>query len=360
MPNFNIVVESQIKESFRVAALRGLFDVPFLNKNRHEWQVDLPIEDIKWNIGLIVGASGSGKTTIGKRLFGEKFYHTGFKWSADKSILDCFPDKIKIEEITNLLSHVGFSSPPSWTKPFNILSNGQKFRVELARILAEGRDLVVIDEFTSTIDRTAAKIGSVALSKTIKRRNKKIVCLSCHKDIVKWLEPDWIYDLDFKKFLRRKLWRPKIKIQLFRTDYKTWSLFKDNHYLTAQINISARCYIAFWNDNPVAFTSCIPMITLKKTFREHRTVVLPDYQGVGIGIRVSEALGELLAEEGYKFRSTTSHPVFIKSRLKSSKWRLVKNPCRGSKKMSWSKSGHDNRNRLTCSFEFKSETDKLF
>ena len=87
------------------------------------------------------------------------------------------------------MSSVGFSSPPSWVRPYHVLSNGEQFRVDIARTLSEKPQLAIVDEFTSVVDRTVAQIGSSAIQKTVRRRGQKFIAVSCHYDIVKWLEP---------------------------------------------------------------------------------------------------------------------------------------------------------------------------
>lgn len=95
MPRIDIIREVGIKESFRVANIKGMFNVPIRDKLRHEWKVDIPIEGKDWSIGVIYGASGSGKTTIGREIFGKKAYHKGFLWDNKKSILDGFPSEME-------------------------------------------------------------------------------------------------------------------------------------------------------------------------------------------------------------------------------------------------------------------------
>lgn len=84
---------------------------------------------------------------------------------------------------------------PAWLRPYHVLSNGEKFRAGLARIICEKPQRVVIDEFTSVIDRQIAKIGAQAFAKSWRRNNSgQVVLLSCHYDIIEWLQPDWVYD----------------------------------------------------------------------------------------------------------------------------------------------------------------------
>ena len=56
--------------------------------------------------------------------------------------------------------------------------------------------------------------------------------------------------------------------------------------------------------------------------REHRTVVLPDYQGVGIGNALSALVASLWKGLGCRAVSTTTHPALIRARLRSPLWRL--------------------------------------
>src|SRR5882672_6065861 len=63
--------------------------------------------------------------------------------------------------------------------------------------------------------------------------------------------------------------------------------------------------------------------------REHRTVTLPDYQGVGIGMAVSSFCAALYSALGQRATSTTSHPAFIAARRRSKDWRMIRDPSLG-------------------------------
>lgn len=194
MPNFNIVRKSEIDKTFRVAKVMSDFDLKIEHSNeKFVGELNFPDE---WQIGVIVGASGTGKTTIAKELFSEEII-TEFEYN-HKSVIDDMPKNVSVDDIEKMFYAVGFGSVPSWIKPYNVLSNGEKMRVDLARALLE-KDFVVFDEFTSVVDRNVAQTASLAINKAIKRTNKKFIAISCHYDILEWLHPDWVFDTNEMK-----------------------------------------------------------------------------------------------------------------------------------------------------------------
>jgi len=167
----------------------------------------LPIEDFDWQVGVIVGRSGSGKTSIAKQLFPDA-YVRGFEYNS-KCVLDDFPEGLETSEITRTLCSVGFASPPDWLKAYDCLSQGEKMRVDVARALCLDKPLIVFDEFTSVVDREIAKVSAFAISKAVRRSKKKFIAVTCHYDVVDWLEPDWVFCTDTMEFTRKKgLGRP--------------------------------------------------------------------------------------------------------------------------------------------------------
>lgn len=135
------------------------------------------------------GGSGTGKTTIAKELFGDNICK--FEYNAH-SVIDDMPNK-SIEEISKTLYATGFGSVPSWLKPYKVLSNGEKMRCDLARAILT-QDFIVFDEFTSVVDRKVAQTACIAVNKAIKQANKKFIAVSCHYDVLEWLQPDWVFD----------------------------------------------------------------------------------------------------------------------------------------------------------------------
>jgi ABC-type ATPase with predicted acetyltransferase domain len=197
MPSFDIVKHSELRDSYRVQSVIGAFDLD-INKLDEHFKGSIDIEGRDWNVGLIVGGSGTGKTTIVRELFGDCIY-SGMPHT-DGAVIDDMPKGVKIQDIERMFTSVGFSSPPNWLRPYAVLSNGEKMRCDIAYALLLNRDLVVYDEFTSVVNRQVAKAASSAISKCVRRNNKRFVAVSCHDDIIEWLQPDWIYNTDTQRF----------------------------------------------------------------------------------------------------------------------------------------------------------------
>jgi len=268
-----------------------------------------------FQLGLIVGASGSGKSTILRKFFNS---HDAPDWSMDKAVCSHFKD---YEDAKERLSAVGFNSIPAWLRPYHTLSNGEQYRADLARQI---EDNVAIDEFTSVVDRHVAKSCSFALNKYIRRNNLKgVVLASCHYDIIEWLEPDWVFDCNSGRLSRGLVRRPEINIQLIPCKTEAWSRFAKHHYLDGNINKSSRCWLAVWDNTIVGFASAIayPSGTVKNAWRGHRTVVLPEFQGMGIGTRISDAVAQSFIDNGCRYFSKTAHPNMGEYREHSDKWK---------------------------------------
>lgn len=197
MPSFDIVKTSDPEKTFRVQSVCGAFDLT-LDKVKEQFKGSIDIEGKDWNVGLIVGSSGSGKSTIAKEVFPDA-YVMDHDYKA-VSVIDDMPEDKSIKDVTKAFTSVGFASPPSWLKPYHVLSNGEKMRCDLAKAILEEKELIVFDEFTSVVNREVAKTGSLAIQKNVRRNDKKFIAVSCHDDVIDWLMPDWIYNTDEKRF----------------------------------------------------------------------------------------------------------------------------------------------------------------
>jgi len=325
MPAIDLVVETEVSRSPRARQLEAMFDVPPGEKCRLEWKGDLPIEAEPWNVGLIVGPSGSGKSSVARSVFGDH-YHPDLEWRG-KSVIDDFRTDLPMGDVSAACQAVGFNTIPAWLRPYQVLSNGERFRVDLARRILELPDPIIVDEFTSVVDRQVAQIGSHAVQKWVRKNERKFVAVACHYDIVDWLQPDWIFEPGTMHFARRCLQpRPSLDIAISRVDYSAWKLFAPFHYMSGNLHRGARCFGLWVSGRLAVFAGIAPKPI--STGRDagtaiagvSRVVTLPDWQGLGLAFVLLDKLGAAYTGIGKRFRNYPAHPAFVRAHGRSDKW----------------------------------------
>jgi ABC-type dipeptide/oligopeptide/nickel transport system ATPase subunit len=325
----DILREVAIEQTVRVQQVSAMFDAPASEKSRVEWHGEIPIEREDWNVGLIVGPSGTGKSTIAKQLFG-KAYEPKLKWT-DRAVIDDCGAGMSVEAVSQAFSSVGFNSVPSWLRPYAVLSGGERFRVELARRLLELPDPIIVDEFSSVVDRQVAQIASYAVQKYVRKHKRKFVAISCHFDIAEWLQPDWVFEPSTMAFTPgRLLWqRPQLDVTICRVSHSAWRLFAPFHYMSADLHPGARCFGLFVGDRLTTFAGILPKPVSNGADRGtaiagvSRVVTLPDWQGLGLAFVLLEKLGAAYRGIGKRFRNYPAHPAFVRAHRPST-WRLEK------------------------------------
>lgn len=309
--------------SYRSARVKSLFNVE--SGCNFSLDVDLPFDDEDWQVGVVVGPSGSGKTSIGQ-LIGDLYAPA---WPKNAPIVDAILPKGSFDKAVGALSAVGLGSVPTWLRPFHVLSNGEQFRATLARLVCEAPDLAVVDEFSSVVDRQIAKIGAGAFSKSWKRTGKKVVLLSCHYDILDWVQPDWVFDTASGEFTRGWLRpRPSIELEIRPAAQRDYKLFEAHHYLTLPPMVAATHYTGWVDGEPVAHIAFGTRPGLVEA-RACRLVVMPEWQGAGVGMRFLNEVCDLWlkGENRYKLKLRTlfhtSHPGLAAALRRDPKWTQV-------------------------------------
>ena len=321
-----IKLKSIIKNDDYTKYVYEAFDI----QNKEETEVEVlfnlsEAKDFDWNIGVIYGSSGSGKTTILKRI--GKLSESNFNY--EKPLISNF-DWLEPKDATLLLTSMGLSSVPTWLRPFHLLSNGEQYRASLAYKVGKAKDneVVLVDEYTSVVDRDVAKAMSFALQKYIRRTNKRIILASCHFDIMEWLMPDWTCSPQKNEgSLERGQWlrqcRPQIELQVSRVEADTWNIFKKHHYLTEDVNKSCKFLLFEWNNKPIGICAVInqPRGGCPNGMAISRIVVLPDFQGMGLGVKISEFCSAIFIDNGAKVYIKTVNPALGIYFNKSDLWK---------------------------------------
>lgn len=182
-------------ESYASERTRGLFNVDPEDGARFRLTADVPIEGDDWSVGVVVGPSGSGKTSIARAISARFYEWTEAPWPAHAPIIDYLAKKATYAKATASLSAVGLGSVPSWLRPYGVLSNGERFRADMAALLLDDEPRVYIDEVTSVLDRQVAGVAVAAFVKSWRRQpGRQVVLVTPHYDVLSPAQPDWIVD----------------------------------------------------------------------------------------------------------------------------------------------------------------------
>lgn len=284
-----------------------------------DWSLNLPSE---WSIIAIVGESGTGKSGLLKKL--KKEPNKRPEWNERPIVEHIHEDP---ETACKYLGSVGLNCLPTWLKNYSVLSLGEKYRASVAWILSKEEE-IYLDEYTSTLDRDNAMSLSISLHKSIHRENKKLIVATCHRDIIEHLKPCYVVDLDKEQVFDTRGWQRQSRtIELYQCDRSYWKHFAQYHYLTSDIPSNTQAFILKWKEREkiIGFTSCmtLPSGTLKNAYIASRTVILPQFQGMGFGSKATEILGEYITGQGYRLFSKTSHPIVGQYRENSDRWRAT-------------------------------------
>ncbi len=331
--NININNNCSDFQSYRSARVKSLFNVD--TGANFTLEANLPIADKPWQIGVIVGPSGTGKTSLGKCL-GELYQP---HWPRNMPIVDAIAPEGGFDKVIGALASVGLGTVPAWLRPYHVLSNGEQFRANLARLICEMPSMAVVDEFSSVVDRQIAQVGAGAFSKAWKRsQGKQAVLLSCHYDILDWVQPDWVFDTENGQFswgwLRQ---RPKYELEIYQCKQAIWKLFEPHHYLKLPPMIASTNYVGLINGQPVAHIAFSTRPGLVEA-RACRLVVMPEWQGAGVGMKFLNACCEMWLQGrnryGLELRTLfhTSHPGLAAALRRDPKWTQVSAKLHGENK----------------------------
>ncbi len=307
--------------------------------------VDLDSEEKSWhrlaikgvdletpfNVGLIYGASGSGKSTIARHMFGD---FEQLLVDPTKAVIDQFPAAMEYDERQALLNGIGLSQIPCWIKPLGMLSNGQQERAKTALELARDKELYVFDEWTSVVDRNVAKVMSHCVQKLARKKGKRVVLISCHADVLDWLNPDFVIDCNAQQYVDRRALCPgfsrseQLRFDIRECDKSSWRNFSKYHYLSDNLPGGiVKFFGLFLGEKQVGFQCFANYVphrgTGKIIMHSNRTVIHPDYVGLGIGMKLIDETSAMMERAGYRVMAKFSAMPVFRAMIKNPRWRFI-------------------------------------
>lgn len=334
--DYQVRLQSAVSTSFFCQKAANSLDIDTRKKSVHELNVSADITS-PYHIGLIVGASGSGKTTLIKSIFGEGCLNEVLDLALP--VIDQFGAEFDYDQRAAMLSGVGLTQVVCWIRPAYTLSNGQRARAECALQMARqasANQVVAIDEWTSVVDRTVAKVMSFCIQKHARRFDKRIVLCSCHYDVIDWLNPDWVIDCNKQTYQdRRSLQSGFQRAESLRFDIRpvgreTWRYFSKYHYLSERLPGGAiETFGLFHNDDQIGFQCYANYVPWprgskgRKPMHSNRVVIHPDYAGLGLGMRLIDETSHIMWARGFQPMAKMSSVPIFKARQKSPYWILT-------------------------------------
>ena len=147
--------------------------------------------------------------------------------------------------------------------------------------------------------------------------------------------------------------RPPIHLTVRRVEPSVWSIFKNYHYLTAELNKSCKCLLFEWDGVPVGFVGILntPRKGIPYGCSISRIVILPDYQGLGLSTIIFNFIGGIVKslsddEHDYKLYIKTAHRKFGEALGRNPNVRGTMFDGKGRDKTAIEHDSHKYRNRL--------------
>ena len=299
-----------------------------------QWEKFIVYDNVELKIGpkdivYITGDSGSGKSVLLKALEKDIKQDMGLTCI---NISDIRPDLNKplietvgkmLEESLELLSKVGLNDAFLFLRSYEQLSDGQKYRYRIAKMIESKVDFWIADEFAATLDRDTAKIVAYNLQKLARQQGKAVLAATTHTDLLGDLKPSVHIHKRFGKEIcvvyytneHAKECSLIKEMEVIEGTVQDWRMLACFHYRSHKIAGPRKIFclkrgeelcgvIVYCYPPPTAFGRrlVLPKMSIRELNEKlsiiSRVVVHPKYRTIGLGAKLVK---ETLAKAGTPF-----------------------------------------------------------
>jgi len=265
------------------------------------------------DIVYITGDSGSGKSVLLKAIkedLGEEAIDMAdILPESGKPIIETVGETV--EEGLELLSRVGLNDAFLFLRKYSQLSDGQKYRYRLAKLVESGKQWWIMDEFCATLDRDTAKIVAFNVQKLARATGRAVIAATTHTDLFDDFSPSVHIHKKFGKEITVNYYpnEPAKECSLVKEmriepgildDWRKLSGFHyRSHWAVATREIfclrrkGELCGVIVYSYPPIACfgrRKVLPRMTVKELNRKlsiiSRVVVHPKYRSIGLGAKL--------------------------------------------------------------------------
>ncbi len=244
-----------------------------------------------FSIMYITGESGSGKTSILHEIV-KSYENEPIPYN--KPLSHWLGDSQQDEQrAINLLSLCGLSDSTMFISEYSYLSDSEKARARIFLELSSNKDLIVIDEFLSTLDRKTAKSLAYCFQKAVRRLGKKLIAVTAHDDLIEYLKPDVIisgkaYPSDFAvqtvKYNDDNPFINKITLKYVDKDAYRKLRLGELHYKGKYTGGTKEFLFAYYDNEVIGCLVGIYNMSMRGDGRRiSRVIVHPSYRSIGVG-----------------------------------------------------------------------------
>ncbi len=309
---FNISYETTTKPTPRSLVVAEAFGLG-IDETQKFKVLDAELKIAPNDVVYITGDSGSGKSVLLRAIradLGEE--------AVDLNEIQLDPDKPLIETVgatveqgLELLSKVGLNDAFLFLRTYSQLSDGQKYRYRIAKLIESGKQWGLMDEFAATLDRDTAKIISYNLQKIARQQGRAVIVATTHSDLAEDLKPSVLIRKRFGEEINIDYYpntpatecslTKEMKIELgTKQDWKKLSTF---HYRGHGVSVprkifrmvrgSELCGVIVYTYPPPACYGrrlVLPRMTMREINQNlstiNRIVIHPKYRTIGLGEKI--------------------------------------------------------------------------
>lgn len=353
--NINLSFSQEVKIGERTSKIGQAFGIGLEQKIFtifNNVQVDIRPYDIV----LAVGDSGGGKSLLlreltkrlseYKHVFGEICTESDLEINEDELLIDSIGKNV--EEAISYLSASGLNDAWLFLRKFNELSDGQRYRYKIAKMLSMNKDVLVFDEFCSTLDRETAKAVGLCIQKLVRRAKKTLIVATAHDDLVQDLGPSLLIRKNYGYGTDVSYPGRSLNLKCSLMDAVTieqgtlddWHSLEYFHYRSGMPYGPQKIFVAkikekvlgaiVYSNSPLSSKPRNKYLGRVPTSEEinkdfviiSRVVVLPKFRGIGLAVKLVK---ETLPLVGKKYIETIAvmakyNPFFAKAGMKEVKY----------------------------------------
>jgi ABC-type ATPase with predicted acetyltransferase domain len=311
---FNIGYETKTDITDRTVEVAEAFGMGISEFQQHVLYDNVELKIGPIDIVYMTGDSGSGKSVLLKAIVGdlksgEAARLNEVEVDSNKPLIDTVGESV--DEGLKLLSKVGLNDAFLFVRRYSQLSDGQKYRYRLAKLIESGAQWWIMDEFCATLDRETARIVAYNVQKLARKLGKAVIAATTHTDLFEDLAPSVHIHKRFGREVTIQYYNNKARAQCSLLEemtveegtYEDWKQIAGFHYRSHRVAFLQKIFVLKIKDqacgavvyvHPMSAAPCRNRVLKIKNMKElneklariARVVIHPKYRTIGASVKL--------------------------------------------------------------------------